>query len=254
MESEASSKLTQLNIEKLSRPSKPSRASSVDTKTSAPVADVNGLGWPAKSTLQRLKETPDQKDARTAKLTGAVKTLLECIGEDPLRDGLLKTPERYAKALLFMTKGYEEKLSDVLNQAVFEEDHEEMVIVRDIDVFSLCEHHLVPFNGRISIGYIPNKKVLGLSKLARLAETFGRRLQVQERMTRQIALAIEEAIQPQGVAVVMEASHMCMVMRGVQKPSATTVTSTMLGCFRHSAKTREEFLTLIRTPKSTFPY
>ncbi|CAE6464915.1 unnamed protein product [Rhizoctonia solani] len=213
-----------------------------------PVIDPNGLGWPAKSTLSRLHESPDQKDERVQKLAGAVRTLLECIGEDPDREGLQRTPDRYAKALLWMTKGYEEKLSEVINNAVFAEDHDELVIVRDIDVFSLCEHHMVPFVGKISIGYIPNKLVLGLSKLARIAETFSRRLQVQERLTRQVALAVEEAIKPKGVAVVMEASHLCMAMRGVQKPGATTVTSTMLGCFRSQAKTREEFLTLIRTP------
>ncbi|CAE6408710.1 hypothetical protein ACGC1H_001576 [Rhizoctonia solani] len=213
-----------------------------------PVIDPNGLGWPAKLTLSRLHESPEQKTERVQKLAGAVRTLLECIGEDPEREGLLRTPERYAKALLWMTKGYEEKFSDVVNNAVFAENHDEMVIVRDIDVFSLCEHHLVPFTGKISIGYIPNSLVLGLSKLARIAETFSRRLQVQERLTRQVALAVEEAIKPKGVAVVMEATHLCMTMRGVQKPGATTVTSTMLGCFRNQAKTREEFLTLIRTP------
>ncbi|KAG9094553.1 GTP cyclohydrolase 1 [Ceratobasidium sp. 370] len=214
----------------------------------SPVVDPNGLGWPAKATLSRLHESPAEKTERVAKLAGAVRTLLECIGEDPDREGLQRTPDRYAKALLWMTKGYEERLSEVINNAIFAEDHDEMVIVRDIDVFSLCEHHLVPFTGKISIGYIPNSLVLGLSKLARIAETFSRRLQVQERLTRQVALAVEEAISPRGVAVVMEATHLCMAMRGVQKPGATTVTSTMLGCFRAQAKTREEFLTLIRSP------
>jgi len=185
---------------------------------------------------------------RKAKLRDAVKTILECVGEDPNREGLLRTPERYAQALLWMTKGYEERLSDVINDAIFAENHDELVIVRDIDIFSLCEHHLVPFTGKISIGYIPNKLVLGLSKLARIAETFSRRLQVQERLTKQIAMAVDEAIHPRGVAVVMEASHLCMTMRGVQKPGASTVTSCMLGCFRSHQKTRDEFLTLIRSP------
>ncbi|WWD16121.1 GTP cyclohydrolase I [Kwoniella shandongensis] len=212
------------------------------------IADEEGLGWPAKSTHLRLHSTPDEKAANLTLLSSAIRTVLECIGEDPDREGLQKTPERYAKALMWMTKGYEERLVDVINDAVFAEDHDEMVIVRDIEVFSLCEHHMVPFTGKISIGYVPNKLVLGLSKLARIAETFSRRLQVQERLTKQVALAVEEAIRPRGVAVVMEASHMCMSMRGVQKPGATTVTSTMLGCFRSQQKTREEFLTLIRTP------
>ncbi|KAL7424200.1 hypothetical protein Q5752_001786 [Cryptotrichosporon argae] len=215
------------------------------------IADAEGLGWPAKSTHLRLHHTPTEKAANLQVLSSAIRTVLECIGEDPDREGLQRTPERYAKALMWMTKGYEERLVDVINDAVFAEDHEEMVIVRDIDVFSLCEHHLVPFTGRISIGYIPNKLVLGLSKLARIAETFSRRLQVQERLTKQVAMAIMEAIRPRGVAVVMEATHMCMSMRGVQKPGATTVTSTMLGCFRTQQKTREEFLTLIRTPSMT---
>ncbi|KAG8918001.1 hypothetical protein FRC01_002089 [Tulasnella sp. 417] len=217
---------------------------------SSVIPDVNGLGWPAKLTLSRLNEQPAERKAREQKLAEAVRVILEGIGEDPAREGLLKTPERFAQALLWMTKGYEERLSDVINDAVFAEDNDEMVIVRDIDVFSLCEHHLVPFTGKISIGYIPKGLVLGLSKLARIAETFSRRLQVQERLTRQVAIAVEEAIRPRGVAVVMEATHLCMAMRGVQKPGATTVTSTMRGVFRDRAKTREEFLTLIRSPST----
>ncbi|KAJ9096432.1 hypothetical protein QFC21_005254 [Naganishia friedmannii] len=211
------------------------------------IVNASGLGWPAKYTDRRLESTPEQSKETMGRLTQAIRTVLECIGEDPNREGLERTPERYAKALMWMTKGYEERLSDVINDAIFAEDHEEMVIVRDIDVFSLCEHHMVPFVGKISIGYIPNKHVLGLSKLARIAETFSRRLQVQERLTKQVALAVMEAIRPRGVAVVMEASHLCMSMRGVQKPGASTITSTMLGCFRTQQKTREEFLTLIRS-------
>ena len=210
-----------------------------------PPIDFDGLSWPCPGTRARLEQTPAQAQERLDKLSGAVRTILECIGEDPDREGLLQTPERYAKALMFLTKGYEENVRDLVNGAVFQEDHDELVIVRDIEVFSMCEHHMVPFIGKIHIGYIPNRRVLGLSKLARLAEMFSRRLQVQERLTKQVALAIAEVLKPQGVAVVMESSHLCMVMRGVQKTTSSTTTSAMLGCFRSSAKTREEFLSLL---------
>jgi len=206
----------------------------------SPLPDPNGLGWPAKSTVSRLNATPAERAAREKRMASAVRTILECIGEDPDREGLLRTPERYAQAIMWMTRGYEERLADVINDAVFAEDHDEMVLVRDIDISSLCEHHLVPFAGKVAIAYIPNQHVLGLSKLARIAETFSRRLQVQERLTKQIAIAVQEAIKPRGVAVVMEATHMCMTMRGVQKPGSSTVTSCMLGCFRTKQKTRED--------------
>lgn len=180
-------------------------------------------------------------------IAAAYTTILRGLGEDPQRQGLLKTPWRAATAMQFFTKGYQEKIIDVLNDAIFDEDHDEMVIVKDIDMFSMCEHHLVPIFGRVHIGYLPNKRVLGLSKLARIVEIYSRRLQVQERLTKQIAVAITEALQPAGVGVVIEATHMCMVMRGVQKMNSKTVTSTMLGVFREDPKTRDEFLTLIRS-------
>ncbi|CAI9720509.1 GTP cyclohydrolase 1-like isoform X2 [Octopus vulgaris] len=173
------------------------------------------------------------------------KGILSNLGENPHRQGLLRTPERAAKAIMFFTKGYKENIEDILNDAVFDEDHDEMVIVKDIEMFSLCEHHLVPFMGKVSIGYLPNRRILGLSKLARIVEIFCRRLQVQERLTKQIAVAITEAVQPRGVGVVIEATHMCMVMRGVQKLNSKTVTSTMLGVLREDPKSREEFLTLV---------
>merc|ERR1712142_471051 len=196
--------------------------------------------------VKRHRDDEDEVDkARRVKdISGCVEKILHSVGEDPSRNGLLDTPKRYAKALMFFTKGYTQCLEDVLNNAIFEESHDEMVIVKDIDIFSMCEHHLVPFFGKAHIAYLPRQNVVGISKLARIADMFSRRLQVQERLTKQIALAIHDALQPTGVAVVIEAAHMCMVMRGVEKPGASTITSCMLGTFKDDAKTREEFLKL----------
>ncbi|MBQ28147.1 MAG: GTP cyclohydrolase I FolE [Nitrospiraceae bacterium] len=175
-----------------------------------------------------------------------VEHLLISVGENPSREGLKKTPERVEKAFQFMTKGYQEDVDDVLNKALFPIDYDEMVIVKDIDFYSLCEHHLLPFFGKCHVAYIPNGKIVGLSKIPRLVEVFSRRLQVQERLTVQIAEALETRLQPQGVAVVVEGFHLCMMMRGVQKQNAYATTSSMLGEFRNQQKTREEFLQLLR--------
>ena len=173
--------------------------------------------------------------------------LLEAVGEDPTREGLVKTPERVARSMEYLTSGYRTNVDDVLNGALFSVDYNEMVIVRDIDFYSLCEHHLLPFFGKCHVAYIPNGKVIGLSKVPRLVDMFSRRLQLQERMTNQIAETIRETIQPLGVAVVCEGTHLCMAMRGVEKQQSTTVTSAMLGAFRNDARTRGEFLQLIKT-------
>jgi GTP cyclohydrolase I len=178
--------------------------------------------------------------------------LLHRMGEDPDRDGLLRTPERMEKSMAFLTKGYAMDVTEVLHDALFDVDYDEMVIVKDIEFFSQCEHHLLPFFGKAHVAYVPNGKVIGLSKIPRLVDVFARRLQVQERLTRQVSEAIQDAINPQGVAVILEAQHLCMMMRGVEKQHSSTVTSAMLGVFKTQLQTRNEFLSLVRRHGSGF--
>lgn len=189
----------------------------------------------------------DQYDNETtAQIAEHVEAILDLIGEDPQREGLVKTPERVAKALQFITKGYAEDGVEILRSAIFDEPYSQMVIVKDIELYSTCEHHMLPFIGKCHVAYIPNGKITGLSKIARVVETYARRLQVQERLTIEIRDCIQEALHPLGVAVVIEASHTCMQIRGVQKSGATTTTSAFSGAFLNSEKTRSEFLNLIK--------
>jgi len=197
--------------------------------------------------VKKLNEQTTLLSATTQEL---VRELLVRLGEDPEREGLQRTPERVQKALEYLTKGHGENPDEVLQGALFSVDYDEMVIVKDIEMFSLCEHHVLPFFGKVHVAYIPNGKVIGLSKIPRIVDAFARRLQIQERLTVQIAETIQRAIQPQGVGVVIEARHLCVMMRGVEKQHSSAVTSHMLGSFRNEDKTREEFLSLIRNGKN----
>lgn len=192
------------------------------------------------------KKTETYDSAATEQIAQHVAAILALLGEDPEREGLVKTPERVAKALQFITKGYQEDGVEIIRGAIFDEEYQQMVLVKDIDLYSTCEHHIMPFIGKCHIAYIPNGKITGLSKIARVVETFARRLQVQERLTVQIRDCIEEALHPLGVAVVIEASHTCMQIRGVEKANSITTTSAFSGAFLNSDKTRNEFLNLIK--------
>ena len=186
-----------------------------------------------------------------APLPEIIRELLVALGEDPGREGLQETPERIARTLRFLTSGYETRVDDILNEALYPVSYDEMVIVKDIELFSLCEHHLLPFFGKCHVAYIPDQKVVGLSKIPRLVDMFSRRLQIQERLTTQIAATLMEKIRPQGVGVVIEARHLCMMMRGVEKQHSSAVTSAMLGVFRDQEQTREEFLSLVMSNSRT---
>jgi len=186
----------------------------------------------------------------TESIADLIRRLLVLLGEDPTREGLRRTPERFEKALRFLTSGYRQDADTILNGATFTVCYDEMVVVKDIELYSLCEHHLLPFFGRCHVAYIPKKKVIGLSKIARLVNMFARRLQIQERLTNQIARAIEDELGPEGVGVIIEARHLCMVMRGVEKQQSSAVTSAMLGAFRENKQTRDEFLALVKGKQS----
>src|SRR5215470_7099348 len=206
--------------------------------------------WEVLEARSQMKKVYEQSGITAVSTQELLRELLVRLGEDPERDGLLRTPERMQKSLEYLTKGYNEDPDVILQGALFDVTYDEMVIVKDIEMFSLCEHHLLPFFGKVHVAYIPNGKVVGLSKVPRVVDIFARRLQVQERLTVQIAETIQNAIQPHGVGVVVEARHLCVMMRGVEKQHSAAVTSHMLGSFRSEDKTREEFLSLIRNGKN----
>ncbi|KAF7160170.1 hypothetical protein CNMCM5623_005685 [Aspergillus felis] len=208
------------------------------------VASINSPG--DRGTVLAARVTDREKQ-----LAANIRNILKNVGEDPNREGLLKTPERYARAMLFFTKGYDESAWNLAKDAIFNVDHSEMVLVRDIEVFSMCEHHLIPFMGKVHIAYMPSGRVLGLSKLARIAEVYARRLQVQERLTQQIAQAVDDILKPQGVVVVMESAHMCMVMRGIQKTSSMTTTACRTGIFKNNKDVEEQFQFLLKLRQSS---
>ncbi len=235
---------------------KPSEAGRIDCITADPIhaepisaERIAGEDARARSLADRAGEAgPTLKDASLREIYGEI---LRRVDEDPTRDGLLRTPDRMEESMAFLTRGYGQTVGEVIGSALFDVDYDEMVIVRDIEFYSMCEHHLLPFYGKAHIAYVPSGKVIGLSKLPRLVDMFARRLQVQERLTRQVAEALIDTIQPQGVGVILEAQHLCMMMRGVEKQSSMTTTSAMLGVFRTQTQTRNEFLSLMRRPAST---
>lgn len=232
------------------------RTTTIDcvTPDNLPAGSSGGEGSAAETATGERMEVPGEHPSALVARGGELsevptkdlyRELLRRMGEDPGRDGLLRTPERLERSTAFLTKGYSQTVEQVLHGALFDVDYDEMVMVRDVEFYSQCEHHLLPFFGKVHIGYVPQGKVVGLSKLPRLVDVFARRLQVQERLTRQIADAITDAIHPQGVAVVLEAQHLCMMMRGVEKQHSRTTTSAMLGVFKTQIQTRTEFLSLI---------
>ena len=206
-------------------------------------------GYPRSMKLMRA-ERPTELIAPSQAYAETVREQLSLMGEDPDREGLVRTPERVAKAMEFLTRGYQQTAADVVGDAVFEEEHRSMVLVRDIELYSLCEHHMLPFFGKCHVAYIPDGRIVGLSKLPRIVDVFARRLQVQERLTEQIADAIDEVLSPEGVGVVIEAEHLCMMMRGVEKQNSKTITSAVRGLFRSDPRTREEFLSLAHAPRT----
>ena len=205
-----------------------------------------------KATVEVMKSKSADIRQESGRIAELMHEILERIGEDPTRDGLVRTPTRAEKALTYLTSGYEANIASIVNGALFDVRYDEMVIVKDIEFFSLCEHHMLPFYGKAHVAYLPGEKVIGLSKIPRIVDMFARRLQVQERLTQEIAENLQEVLKPRGVGVILEARHFCMMMRGVEKQHSGTVTSAMLGAFRQNKETRDEFLSLIQQAASRF--